>query len=183
MADAIRDVKETVTYCRICYNFAEGELCSICADPARDGSKICIVEQVRDLYAIEKSGAHNGTYHVLLGAWAPLDGIEPEDLTLEPLLERVRAGGISEVIIATDTRYEGEGTALYLRESFSEFEGLRVTRIAATREHLPISEGHWKRSGGPLERFPRPCDTKGFPVGPAWRHPYRRDGETCYGIS
>ena len=130
MADAIRDVKETVTYCRICYNFAEGELCSICADPARDGSKICIVEQVRDLSAIEKSGAHNGTYHVLLGAWAPLDGIEPEDLTLEPLLERVRAGGISEVIIATDTRYEGEGTALYLRESFSEFEGLRVTRIA-----------------------------------------------------
>ena len=84
MADAIRDVKETVTYCRICYNFAEGELCSICADPARDGSKICIVEQVRDLHAIEKSGAHNGTYHVLLGAWAPLDGIEPENLTSSP---------------------------------------------------------------------------------------------------
>ena len=93
MADAIRDVKETVTYCRSCFNFAEGELCSICSDTARDGSKICIVEQARDLYAIEKSGSYDGIYHVLLGALAPLDGIEPEDLTVEGLLERVRGGG------------------------------------------------------------------------------------------
>ena len=130
MADAIRDVKETVTYCRSCFNFAEGELCSICSDTARDASKICIVEQARDLYAIEKSGSYDGIYHVLLGALAPLDGIEPEDLTVEGLLERVRGGGVSEVIIATNPSFEGEGTALYLRESFSEFKDLRVTRIA-----------------------------------------------------
>ena len=130
MADAIRKVKETVTYCKRCYNFAEGKLCSICGDSSRDSEKICVVEQARDLAAIEKSGSYDGTYHVLLGALAPLDGIEPENLTFDSLLERVQGGEASEVIIATNPSFEGEGTALYLREILSEVEGLLLTRIA-----------------------------------------------------
>ena len=130
LADSIQAVKETVTYCKKCYNFAEGDFCSICEDSSRDHGKICVVEQARDLAAIEKSGTYDGAYHVLLGALAPLDGIEPENLTLDTLLKRAKAGDVDEVIIATNPSFEGEGTALYLREMLSELEGLRVTRIA-----------------------------------------------------
>ena len=130
MADAIQAVKETVTYCKCCYNFAEGELCSICQDSSRDNEKICVVEQARDLSAIEKSGSYDGTYHVLLGALAPLDGIEPENLTLERLLERAKGADVAEIIIATNPSFEGEGTALYLREMLSQVDGLLLTRIA-----------------------------------------------------
>ena len=130
MADAIQAVKETVTYCKKCYNFAEGDFCSICEDSSRDHGKICVIEQARDLAAIEKSGSYDGAYHVLLGALAPLDGIEPENLTMDTLLKRVKAGEVAEVIIATNPSFEGEGTAIYLREMLSEVEGLRVTRIA-----------------------------------------------------
>lgn len=130
MAEAIEAVKETVTYCKRCYNFAEGELCSICDDSGRDTGKICVVEQARDLAAIEKSGSYDGTYHVLLGALAPLDGIEPENLTFDSLLKRVKAEDVAEVIIATNPSFEGEGTALYLHEMLSGLEGLRLTRIA-----------------------------------------------------
>jgi len=130
MAKAIEAVKETVTYCKRCYNFAEGELCSICDDSSRDTGKICVVEQARDLAAIEKSGSYDGIYHVLLGALAPLDGIEPENLTLDGLLKRVKVEEVAEVIIATNPSFEGEGTALYIREMLLEFEGLRLTRIA-----------------------------------------------------
>ena len=130
MAKAIEAVKETVTYCKRCYNFAEGELCSICDDSSRDAGKICVVEQARDLAAIEKSGSYDGIYHVLLGALAPLDGIEPENLTLDGLLKRVKVEEVAEVIIATNPSFEGEGTALYLREMLLEVEGLRLTRIA-----------------------------------------------------
>ncbi|MEC7923147.1 MAG: recombination mediator RecR [Planctomycetota bacterium] len=130
MAEAIEAVKETVTYCKRCYNFAEGKLCSICDDSGRDTGKICVVEQARDLAAIEKSGSYDGTYHVLLGALAPLDGIEPENLTFDSLLKRVKAEDVAEVIIATNPSFEGEGTALYLHEMLSGLEGLRLTRIA-----------------------------------------------------
>ena len=130
MAEAIEAVKETVTYCKRCYNFAEGELCSICDDSGRDTGKICVVEQARDLAAIEKSGSYDGTYHVLLGALAPLDGIEPENLTFDSLLKRVKAEDVAEVIVATNPSFEGEGTALYLHEMLSGLEGLRLTRIA-----------------------------------------------------
>ena len=130
MAEAIEAVKETVTYCKRCYNFAEGELCSICDDSGRDTGKICVVEQARDLAAIEKSGSYEGTYHVLLGALAPLDGIEPENLTFDSLLKRVKAEDVAEVIVATNPSFEGEGTALYLHEMLSGLEGLRLTRIA-----------------------------------------------------
>ena len=130
MAKAIEAVKETVTYCKRCYNFAEGELCSICDDSSRDTGKICVVEQARDLAAIEKSGSYDGIYHVLLGALAPLDGIEPENLTLDGLLKRVKVEEVAEVIIATNPSFEGEGTALYLRDMLLEVEGLRLTRIA-----------------------------------------------------
>jgi recombination protein RecR len=130
MAGAIEAVKETVTYCKRCYNFAEGEFCFICEDSSRDNGKICVVEQARDLAAIEKSGSYDGTYHVLLGVLAPLDGIEPENLTVDALLKRVKAEEVAEVIIATNPSFEGEGTALYLREMLSEVEGLRLTRIA-----------------------------------------------------
>ena len=131
LADAIRLVKETIRQCRLCFNFCEDELCAICADETRDTAQLCIVEHARDLHAIERSGSYRGRYHVLLGAFSPLDGTVPEDLTLAKLLERQRAGGVAEVILATNPSFEGEGTALYVREKLKSIPGdIRVTRIA-----------------------------------------------------
>jgi recombination protein RecR len=130
LAEAIRAVKETVRNCRICSNITEKELCAICEDPARDAATVCVVEQPKDLYAIEKTGAYKGRYHVLLGAFAPLEGVNPEDLTLEALFQRIRTEGIKEVILATNPNYEGDGTALYIAERLKGIEGLSVTRLA-----------------------------------------------------
>jgi recombination protein RecR len=130
LADAIRAVKTRVRHCRICYSLAEGDVCSVCDDAARDAATICVVEQPKDLHAIEASGSYHGRYHVLLGAFAPLDGVVPGDLTIEALLRRVRDEGVREVILATNPNFEGEGTALLLSEKLKAFPGVRVTRIA-----------------------------------------------------
>jgi recombination protein RecR len=129
LADAIRGVKENVRYCRNCYNLTEQEECDICRDPKRDQSQLCVVEQPRDLMAIEQAGTYRGLYHVLLGRIAPLDGIGPEQLTIEALLERVRKGEFAEIIMATNPTLEGDGTALYLSHVLAEFP-VQITRLA-----------------------------------------------------
>jgi len=129
LAEAIRNVKENVRYCRICYNLAEGEECAICRDPARDRSLLCVVEQPRDLMALEQAGSYRGLYHVLLGRLAPLEGIGPEQLTISALVERVQGGGIREVIMATNPTLEGDGTALYISNLLGELP-VEITRLA-----------------------------------------------------
>lgn len=129
LANAIRDVRENVHYCRSCYNLAEGELCAICSDGRRDHGQVCVVEQPRDLMALEQAGVYRGLYHVLLGRIAPLDGIGPDQLTIDRLLERVRGGGIREIIMATNPTVEGDGTALYLSNLLGEYP-VNVTRLA-----------------------------------------------------
>ncbi len=129
LADAIRAVKENVHYCRDCFNLAEGELCNICADSGRQRDVLCVVEQPRDLIALEQTGVFRGLYHVLLGRLAPLEGIGPEHLTIDRLLERVRGGGFREVVMATNPTLEGDGTALYISNLLSEMP-VRITRLA-----------------------------------------------------
>jgi len=129
LADAIRDVRENVHYCRACYNLAEGELCPICSDPRRDSAQICVVEQPRDLMALEQASVYRGLYHVLLGRIAPLDGIGPDQLTIDRLIERVKEGGVREIIMATNPTVEGDGTALYLSNLLAELS-VKVTRLA-----------------------------------------------------
>jgi len=129
LADAIRDVSENVHYCRSCYNLAEGELCPICGDPRRDSAQICVVEQPRDLMALEQAGVYRGLYHVLLGRIAPLDGVGPDQLTIDRLIERVKEGGVREIIMATNPTVEGDGTALYLSNLLAELS-VKVTRLA-----------------------------------------------------
>jgi recombination protein RecR len=129
LADAIRGVKENVRYCRNCYNLTEQEECAICRDPKRDVSLLCVVEQPRDLMALEQAGTFNGLYHVLLGRIAPLEGVGPEQLTIEALVERVRQGQFKEIIMATNPTLEGDGTALYLSNVLAEFP-VQITRLA-----------------------------------------------------
>ncbi len=129
LADAIRDVKQRVRPCKICFNLAEDELCSICADPRRDKSTICVVEQPKDLLALESTGAYRGVYHVLLGHIAPLEGVEAEDLTIEPLVRRVAEGGVKEVILATNPTVAGDGTALHITSLLAP-KGVTITRLA-----------------------------------------------------
>ena len=129
LSDAIRDVKENVRYCRSCYNLTEQEECEICRDPKRDRSQLCVVEQPRDLLALEQPGTYRGLYHVLLGRIAPLEGIGPEQLTIEALVERVRSGSFSEVIMATNPTLEGDGTALYISNLLAGLP-ISITRLA-----------------------------------------------------
>jgi recombination protein RecR len=129
LADAIKNVRQNVHYCSICYNLAESDTCLICANPKRDASRLCVVEQPRDLMALEQSGVYQGLYHVLLGRIAPLEGIGPDQLTIEPLLERVRTGNISEIIMATNPNVEGDGTALYISNMLSDCP-VSITRLA-----------------------------------------------------
>ncbi len=129
LADAIRNVRENVRYCKSCYNLSEGEICSICQDPQRDTTRLCVVEQPRDVMSLEQTGVFRGLYHVLLGRIAPLDGIGPDQLTIEPLIERVRNGQFQEIIMATNPTVEGDGTALHLSNLLAEFP-VEVTRLA-----------------------------------------------------
>lgn len=129
LADAIRNVRENVRYCRVCFNLAEGELCTICLDPKRDRAVLCVVEQARDLMSLEQAGVYRGLYHVLLGRIAPLDGVGPDQLTIPQLVARVREGGVHEVIMATNPTVEGDGTALHLSNLLAEFP-LQITRLA-----------------------------------------------------
>ena len=129
LADAIRNVKENVRYCRNCYNLAEQEECEICRDPNRNREVICVVEQPRDLMALEQAGVYRGLYHVLLGRIAPLEGIGPEQLTIDTLVHRVRGGTVREIVMATNPTVEGDGTALYISNLLSDCP-VRVTRLA-----------------------------------------------------
>jgi recombination protein RecR len=131
LADAIRDVKSRLRPCARCFHLAEGQFCTICEDESRDPSLLCVVEESKDLLAIEASGSYRGVYHVLQGAFAPLDGVRPKDLTIESLLARIRSGSVLELILATNPDFEGEGTALYLIERVKSLGvPLRITRLA-----------------------------------------------------
>ena len=126
---AIRDAKEKVTQCSVCYQLSESDPCLICEDGRRDRRTICVVEQARDVIAVEQSGCFHGVYHVLCGRLAPLDGIEPEDLTVADLVRRVTQSEASEVIVATNADMEGEATALYVHEALKGLP-VKVTRLA-----------------------------------------------------
>jgi len=129
LADAIRDVKTRIRACKNCFNLAEGELCPICADPRRDRSVICVVEQPKDVLALESTGVYQGVYHVLMGHVAPMEGVEPEDLTIDALVRRVRAGSVEEIILATNPDVAGDGTALHVAAAL-EPTGVKITRLA-----------------------------------------------------
>lgn len=139
LSSAISDAKARVRFCSRCFNVAEGELCPICADDRRDPTVVCVVEESRDIMALERTGEFRGRYHVLLGAINPLEGIGPEQLKVRELLVRLDPEGVQEVIICTNPNTEGEVTAMYLARVLGPL-GLRVTRIASG---LPV--------GGDLE--------------------------------
>ncbi len=129
LADAVRNVRENVRYCSVCFNLAESELCTICEDARRDKTTLCVVEQPRDLMSLEQAGVFSGLYHVLLGRIAPLEGIGPEQLTIDPLIDRVRQGDITEVIMATNPTVEGDGTALHISNLLGNYD-VTITRLA-----------------------------------------------------
>jgi len=137
---ALQRVKDEVRFCELCGNVAEGPLCRICGDSRRDAAVICVVEEPKDVAAVERTREFRGKYHVLGGAISPIDGIGPEQLRIAPLLKRVADEVVTEVIIATDPNMEGEATATYLVRLFRSFPGLSVTRLASG---LPV--------GGDLE--------------------------------
>jgi recombination protein RecR len=139
LARVIVEAKERVSWCRRCFNFAEGELCVYCRDDRRDSALLCVVEEPRDIVAVERTQEYRGRYHVLLGAISPIEGIGPEQLKIKELLARVNDEGVQEVILATNPNIEGEATAMYLARLLKPL-GLRVTRIASG---LPV--------GGDLE--------------------------------
>ena len=139
LSEVLRDVKDKVRFCNICGNVTEEETCSICRDPRRSPATICVVEEAKDVVAIERTREFRGLYHVLGGAISPIDGIGPDDLRMRELLLRLQDGVVTEVIIATDPNLEGEATATYLTRLLTQ-PGLRVTRLASG---LPV--------GGDLE--------------------------------
>ncbi|MFA5094212.1 MAG: recombination mediator RecR [Candidatus Omnitrophota bacterium] len=129
LSESIIKLKDTIGFCRNCFNLSEGEICHICSDPQRDKTTVLVVESPKDILAIEKTGAYRGLYHVLLGAISPLDGIGPDDLKIKDLLRRIRLDKIKEVILATDADTEGETTALYLSQLLKN-QGVKTSRIA-----------------------------------------------------
>jgi recombination protein RecR len=129
LCDAIRDVKDRITYCSTCNNITDVDPCVYCADTARDHRLICVVEEPQNVNVVEKTGGFRGVYHVLLGALSPLHGIGPDDLKIRGLLTRIDQGGVEEIILATNPTVEGEATAIYLARLFKPL-GVRVTRIA-----------------------------------------------------
>ena len=139
LADVLVEVKARVKFCTICFNVSEDDQCRICRDPRRDQSVLCVVEEYKDVVAIERTREFKGRYHVLGGAISPIDGIGPDQLRIRELMVRLADGAITEVILATDPNLEGEATATYLTRMLREF-GLRITRLASG---LPV--------GGDLE--------------------------------
>jgi recombination protein RecR len=129
LAEAIRQVKDAVHPCSQCFNLTEGDLCTICRDSKRQRHTLCIVEQPRDVVALEAAGVFQGLYHVLQGRISPLEGVGPEDLTIGPLLQRVRNTGVTEIVMATNPTVEGDGTALYISNLLAG-EPVKITRLA-----------------------------------------------------
>lgn len=130
LAEALLVVKKNMRFCKICFNITEDEECEICANPHRNKKLICVVEEPKDIWAIEKSGTYNGVYHVLMGSLSPLDGIGPDDLRIRELLKRVQENEIDEIILATDPNVEGDATAIYISKLIKPL-GVNVTRIAS----------------------------------------------------
>lgn len=141
LAEALTNLKSSTTFCQRCFNITVTgqELCEVCSDPHRDPALVCVVEEPLDVLAMERTGAYQGVYAVLHGVMSPIEGIGPEDLRIRPLMDRVRAGGIREVILATNPSMEGDATALYLNQQIAPL-GVHVTRLA---RGLPV--------GGDLE--------------------------------
>jgi recombination protein RecR len=139
LARSITEAKDKVSFCRRCFNVGEGEECTICLDHRRDQTTVCVVEEPRDIVAVERTGEYRGRYHVLQGAISPIEGIGPEQLRVRELLERLEPEGILEVILCTNPNLEGEATSMYLSRLLKPL-GLKVTRIASG---LPV--------GGDLE--------------------------------
>jgi recombination protein RecR len=139
LARAITEVKDRITFCRTCWNVSEGDECELCADPRRDSHVVCVVEEPRDIVAVEKTQEFHGRYHVLQGAISPIEGIGPDQLKVKELLDRLDPEGITEVILCTNPNIEGEATAMYLARLLKPL-GVKVTRIASG---LPV--------GGDLE--------------------------------
>ena len=131
LAQSINDVKEQLRFCEICFNLSEDARCAICQDPLRDPSVLCIVEEPKDVLAIERTGVHRGLYHVLLGAIAPLDGVGPELLKMDELMQRLGDGVVQEVIVATDADKDGETTAAYLAKLLRSHNAIKLTRLAS----------------------------------------------------
>ena len=129
LADAILQVKKNVHYCRVCFNLTEEKLCSVCSDNRRDRTRVLVVEQPRDLMALEATANYRGLYHVLLGRIAPLEGIGPEQLTIEALTARIKEGTIEEIIMGTNPTLEGDGTALYISNVVGNLP-IKITRLA-----------------------------------------------------
>lgn len=150
LSRAIIEAKERVHFCKVCNNITEDEVCRICQDQRRDRSIICVVEEPRDLIAMEKSGGFKGVYHVLLGAIAPLEGVGPDDLKIEGLLRRLDGGGVREVLIATNPNTAGEATSLYLAKLIRPLR-IKLTRLA---RGIPV--------GGSLEYTDEVTLTKAF---------------------
>ncbi len=139
LSEAIVGLKTQMRYCSVCYNLTDMDPCAICQDPRRDHGQIVVVEQPKDLMALEETGLVRGVYHVLMGQLSPLDGVEPGHLTIDALWDRVRKGGVAEVVLATSPTLEGDGTSLYIHSEL-QLLGIKVTRLA---RGLP--------SGGQLE--------------------------------
>jgi recombination protein RecR len=139
LADAIRELHEGIVVCSTCGDLTHEDPCSICTDPRRDAAVLCVVEEPADLVTVERTGAYQGRYHVLMGALSPLRGVGPEDLRIDSLLQRIETDGIAEVILATNPNADGDATALYLARLLKP-KGVKVSRIA---QGLPV--------GGALE--------------------------------
>lgn len=139
LAEAIVDLKEKISFCKVCFNLTEGDECAICLDKSRDDSAICVVEEPMDVVAIEKAISFKGRYHVLGGAISPIDGIGPEEIKVKELIDRLKGDQVKEIIVATNPNIEGETTAIYLSRLIKPL-GIKVTRIASG---LPV--------GGDLE--------------------------------
>ena len=136
ISQAITRVKETIGFCSLCYNLADEDRCTVCRDPGRDRAVICVVEDPKAVSAFEKAGGYKGVYHLLLGALSPLDGVTPKDLKIQELKNRLKAGGIREVILATDSDLEGESTALYLSK---ELKTLAQTMKSGTEPVFQVT--------------------------------------------
>ncbi|EDL56477.1 recombinant protein RecR [Gimesia maris DSM 8797] len=129
LADAINAVKQSVRPCSVCYNLTEQEVCTICSDSRRDKKLVCVVESPRDVVSLEATSSFQGVYHVLQGRISPLEGIGPENLTINALIRRVKQDGVTEMIMATNPTLEGDGTALYI-SNLLEHENVEITRLA-----------------------------------------------------
>jgi recombination protein RecR len=131
LAEAIRDARDRIRHCAVCFHLTESDSprCSVCRDPRRDAGVICVVEQSRDLLALERAGSYSGVYHVLLGRLAPLQGVGPDQLTLDALDRRIQQGGVREVILATNPTLEGDGTAMLVANRLAD-TGVKLTKLA-----------------------------------------------------